>query len=331
MSVYNGERHLAAAIESILQQTFRDFEFLIIDDGSTDGSWQLLENYAGRDARIRLRKHAQNQGLTSCLNELVAQAQGEYLARMDADDICLSGRFIRQVEWLDAHPACGVLGTSYRLMDEEEETLLDCHFANDPDFLRWYLCFQNPLAHPTIMARTELFRSLGGYSEERRYAEDYDLWWRVVIVSELGCLPEVLTSLRRHPGSVSERHKEEQLRVKWQIVADMLPVIGGKSLVPLVESGVTPANRGELILGVLACFEKMPAIPPRTLATIRVDAALRLALLAIRHPLAAGGMMSAALKLCPKLPLLAVGWGLRRLVTKGTWNPILKDELFRCK
>lgn len=326
MSILNGERYLASAVESILGQTFKDFEFFIIDDGSSDGSREMLQAYAKKDDRIRLRVHEKNQGLTACLNEALAEARGEYVARMDADDVSLPERFEKQVVWLDAHPACGVLGTSYRLMDEQSGTLLNCHLTNDPDFLRWCLCFQNPLAHPSIMGRTELFRSLGGYRAEMRYAEDYDLWWRLVKVSEMNCLTEVLTCLRRHANSVSEVHKQEQLRAKWRILAEMLPQIGGEHLLPLIAGENVRPGRLEYIKGVLACFEKMPCLSETAKQLLREDAAVRLGIVAMRHPLTQTEGFFDAVKLSPALPLKAVGYGMRRLVTKTAFNPILKGN-----
>src|SRR5512135_1833139 len=124
MPVYNAERYIARAVESILGQTFGDFEFLILDDGSTDGSLEILRRYANHDPRIRLTSRP-NKGLPPSLNELVDQARGEFIARMDADDVALPERFARQVEYLRAHPDCVLVGSRVQLVDPEGDPLCD--------------------------------------------------------------------------------------------------------------------------------------------------------------------------------------------------------------
>ena len=140
MAVYNAERYVAEAVESILNQTFGDFEFLILDDGSTDGSLDILRRYAERDPRIRLTSRP-NQGLVASLNELVDQARGEFIARMDADDVSLPERFQREVDYLRDHPECVLVGSRVRLIDPDGDPLCDwCtmqeHEAIDAFYLR---------------------------------------------------------------------------------------------------------------------------------------------------------------------------------------------------
>lgn len=324
MTVYNGGCFLAPALDSILNQTFRDFEFIIVNDGSTDGTRECLEVYAQKDARICLLHQEKNQGLTAALNLGLSQAQGRYLARMDADDISMPERFERQLDWLETHPDCGVLGTAYRIMDACGTTQLDCHFANEHHFLLWYLCFQNPLAHPTVMLRTELLREAGGYREEARYSEDFDLWWRLATVTEIGFLPEVLVSLRRHSGCVSLVRAQEQIQMRNRVLGSMLPNIGAGHLSPLLAPPVTPAKQRQFIGELLKCFENRKGITPSAWELIRQDAALRLAWLALRYPFQAGGALREGLALAPGLVGRVVKDGFKRLLTRSACNPIRK-------
>lgn len=329
MSVFNGERYLASAIDSILAQSFRDFEFLIVDDGSTDQTAQILEDFAAKDARIRVIRHAKNKGLTPALNGMIAAAKGEYLARMDGDDISLPDRFARQIAWLDAHPECGVLGTSYWVIDPEGRRRLACYYENDHDFLTWYLCFQNPLAHPSVMGRTELFRRVGGYCEKAHYSEDYELWWRLSRITKLGSLPELLLELRQHSSCVSLTHKLDQILTKQRIQAEMLPQLGVEEVarvLPITGDKHSVALRSELIRRVYECFAQRTNLTPRVKSLIRKDAAARLGLIWLRQPLdaGAGGTLAACLSYDPLIGIRA-GWtGLRRLSAQAVDNPILR-------
>jgi glycosyltransferase involved in cell wall biosynthesis len=225
MPVYNGERFLRESIESILGQTYIDFEFIIINDGSTDGSARIIESYL--DSRIRYTENSENIGVTRSLNRGLALAAGEYVARMDADDISLPNRFATQVSFLDSHPEVGVLGTGVRLIDEfgrERETLV---FPSEHGVLRWMMCFLfNPIPHPSVMIRRRHLEQVGGYKEEFMCSQDYDLWWRMGEVSGLSNLQELLLSLRKHSENISSTHSNMQrevgLRINRQILTEVL-------------------------------------------------------------------------------------------------------------
>ena len=325
MSVYNGERYLASAIDSILGQTCRGFEFLIVDDGSTDGTAALLAKYAEKDARVRVVTHQSNRGLTASLNELLPLVQGEYLARMDADDINLPERFARQVAWLDGHPACGLVGSAYKFIDLEDGAGMTFLFENDHHFLQWYLCFQNPLAHPAVMGRSALFRAVGGYREDFRYGQDFDLWWRLSFITQLACLPEALTCVRRNPAGVSGVHRPEQLAAKRKILAEMLPKLSVAGLDGvLADDEDNVSQQGTYIRKVYETFTARAEIPGQVRELIRQDAAMRMAVIFLKHPLTSLDLLLEALRMDSVMPVRALSFGFGRLAARIARNPIIR-------
>jgi len=205
MPVHNAERYVAEAVESILGQTLGDFEFLILDDGSTDGSLGILRRYAGRDPRIRLTSRP-NKGLVASLNELIDQSRGEFLARMDADDVALPERFTRQVEYLRAHPECVLVGCRVRLIDPEGDPLSEwCtqqdHEAIEAHYLRGER--SAAIAHPSFMMRRDAVLAIGRY-RPLEVIEDIDLIVRLAEYGRIANMPEVLLQYRIHSGNMSK-------------------------------------------------------------------------------------------------------------------------------
>lgn len=212
MSVFNGERFLNSSIESILGQTFTDFEFLILDDGSTDSTWAILEHYADKDARVVLVRNKHNIGLTRSLNKGLNLARGEYLARQDADDISLPNRLKLQVEFLDAHLEVGLLGTAMEIIDENGKILGNRRPPADHESIAAELLVKNnAVGHSTVIARRDALKELGGYDRRLPYAQDYDLWRRLSRKRKIANLPEILVRWRDTPGSISRDSREEQL------------------------------------------------------------------------------------------------------------------------
>jgi len=213
MPVYNGERYLVSAIQSILDQSFEDFEFLIIDDGSTDGSPIITDKYEKIDARIKVIRHAGNQGLISALNTGIQAAQGKYLARMDQDDISLPERFSRQVEHLEACPEVGILGCRVRYTDPTERLLAIPPMFLDDLSIRWHVLFENPFYHSTVMLRKSALEQTGlRYDPAGENAEDYHLWARLLLHTKGEILPHILHHYRIHPESMSELNLNAQRR-----------------------------------------------------------------------------------------------------------------------
>ena len=223
MSVFNGAKYLYETVDSILCQTCSDFEFIIIDDGSTDQSYIILKNYAKKDNRIILVRNENNIGLTSSLNHGLSMARGEYIARMDADDFSLPGRLEAQVAYLHANPEIGVLSVAARLIDSFGVLGHEIIFPADHTMLQWRMCFfENPIIHPGVMFRKKLVLAVGGYSEDFPAAEDYHLWYQLSVSTKLANLQEVFLYLRKHTANISSMFKEEQKHNTLKISALMI-------------------------------------------------------------------------------------------------------------
>lgn len=218
MPVFNAERYVEAAVRSVLSQTFRDFELLIIDDGSTDASPSILRRLAAIDSRIRLSSRP-NAGLVATLNELLAAASGDLIARMDADDLCRPERFERQCAFLDANPACVALGSRSLFIDPEGWPIFEFMDRFSHDEIEAGL-FKPEIAmlHPTVMLRRGAVCALGGYRADFPHVEDLDLFLRLGEVGRLANLPDVLLEYRVHLSSVSHQHTVAQSQAALRAV-----------------------------------------------------------------------------------------------------------------
>ncbi len=201
MSVYNGERFLRQAVDSILAQTFIDFEFVVVDDGSTDGTAEILKGYA--DPRLHVISQ-ENIGLISSLNRAIKIASAEYIARMDADDISLPRRLEQQLKWLESNPGVAVLGTQAAEIDEAGDMLRRHYYPVGGDAIaKALLRGATALCHGTVMFRRACFEKVGGYRQPFEHAEDYDLWLRMIESYDMENLPSILYLKRLTLGSVS--------------------------------------------------------------------------------------------------------------------------------
>ena len=210
MPVFNGAVWLQKAINSVLQQSFSDFEFIIVDDASTDASKQIAMEAARNDSRIR-RIDQRHMGVAAALNRGVALARSPWIARMDADDIANPARFQQQITFLSKHPDMAALGSWASVIDEEGYQIGVLKPACEPDRLRAVLVKQNPFIHASMMMSVKLVRQLGAYRTVLEGAEDYDLWLRISECAPLANLPECLISYRRHFSSVSATAAHKQL------------------------------------------------------------------------------------------------------------------------
>lgn len=211
MSVYNNMPYLPQAMESILGQSFGDFEFIVIDDGSTDESWEIISGYAARDARIRAM-HQKNMGIVAAVNGGMKLAVTDLIARMDADDIAHADRFAKQLAYLDAHPEIGALGTWIEVIDEHGvPTRQGPDRPTEPAALVEYLRQGTPIMNPTAMIRRAVVERIGGYRSAYRYTEDYDFWLRSAEVTKIANLPERLLQYRYHSAQASHRYAVAQI------------------------------------------------------------------------------------------------------------------------
>lgn len=202
LPVYNGVEYLKESIESVLRQSFGNFEIIAVDDGSTDGSGELLDSI--RDARVRVI-HQANAGLPASLNRAIQLARGEYLARQDADDICLPERFARQLTYLDAHAACAVVGTWSEIWKKDRRTKRSHRHPCENGELQIRMVFDSFFVHSSVMMRRSALELIGRYPvDPKRYPpEDFDLWSRIARRFQIANLPEVLEIYREVPGSIS--------------------------------------------------------------------------------------------------------------------------------
>jgi glycosyltransferase EpsE len=178
MAVYNGAGTVKMAVESILRQTYQDWEFLIVDDASTDETPKILGELASQEERVRLICNPKNRGMAASLNVGWKQARSRLIARIDADDVCFRDRLAKQVEFMDQHPEVAVLGTGAELIDEKGNILGVALRPEQHEVLAKRIYKENPFIHPTVMIRRDFLESLGGYDERLRRIGDFDLWLR---------------------------------------------------------------------------------------------------------------------------------------------------------
>jgi hypothetical protein len=267
MAAYNAERYLRPAVESILNQTFRDFEFLIIDDGSADGTAAILQEYAKADGRIRIMHH-QNSGPAIARNQGLAIAGGRYVAIMDADDVAFPVRLERQVATFERSPGLGLLGGAMIFIDQAgREVGRGGHPQNSAD-LKAALVRGNCFAHPTVMFPRNVVAEVGVYRPCFLQSEDYDLCLRIAERYEVGNLAEPLVCYRLHPSQVSTTHvRQEAVSVLAAQCAARLrqagapdPLDGVAKITPelLQELGVAPETIGtESVHYCLALAKRM--------------------------------------------------------------------------
>ena len=217
LSVFNGEKYLAEAIDSILTQTYKNFEFIIINDGSTDSSLEIIGSY--NDKRIILISR-ENKGLIVSLNEGVHKATGKYVARMDADDISLPNRIDKQVKFMQEHESIGICGTAVRVFGENTREHI-WKLTRSDKCIKAELLFSSALAHPTVMMRKSLIDQYQlFYSSDFTHAEDFELWTRFALHSNMANLQEPLLRYRILPSSASreaDKNVENRYRVMKRI------------------------------------------------------------------------------------------------------------------
>jgi len=206
MPAYNAETYIADAIESILHQTYRDFEFIIVNDGSTDKTADVVRSY--KDKRIIFIDRDENKGLVYSLNEGIRHAKGDFIARMDADDISVQNRFELQLKYLLNHPNIDICGGSYKCFGTENR-LVEC--VSEPKRISEQLFRECVMAHPTIMMRRSIVYQRELYNQDYLYAEDYELWCRLKKRGiKFGNIPEVILNYRVTDTHISAKHNKRQ-------------------------------------------------------------------------------------------------------------------------
>ena len=271
LPVYNCPHYVGEAIQSILDQSFADFELIVIDDGSTDETPNVLRRFA--DARIRWTVQ-ENRGLPATLNRGIELARGRYIARQDQDDISLPERFRKQVAYLDAHPVCALVGTWAEIWRERTKTDRTHRHPPENSTLKFELLFNNPFVHSSVMLRKTALDRLGGYCTDgtRQPPEDYELWSRIAREYEVGNVPEILHVYREVGGSMSRAGPSPFLdhlvilcaeNIAWAARTD--------STSPDVTNLAALAHGAEHRLTVRPNFDAMREILRRAVAQVAVE------------------------------------------------------------
>ena len=203
MSVYNGEKYLKEAIESVLVQDFSDFEFIVINDGSTDRSLEIIKGF--NDKRLKFISR-ENKGLIYSLNEAIFLAQGQYLARMDADDICLPNRLSVQLKAFDDEKVGMVGSWAIKIDKNGQEMGVMSYPPSQYKKIKNFFIRHNPFIHSSVMIRKEVLDKVGVYSDKFKHAEDYELWSRVLSRFEAVNIPQPLIKYRANSDGVTKKH-----------------------------------------------------------------------------------------------------------------------------
>jgi glycosyltransferase involved in cell wall biosynthesis len=224
MSAYNAAEFIREAVESILKQTYPYFEFLILDDASTDDTLGILESYT--DQRMRIFSNAERKGLTKNLNFLINFSKGDFIARMDADDIAMPERFYKQLSYMKMYPEAVAIGSACEIFGDREGYYRPAK-THDEIFTR--LLLGTPISHPTAFMRRRFLEKVK-YEETLTYSQDYKLWFELGKLGKLGNIEDVLLKYRAHDKNISEERKTEQLNFKKQIQLEIWNYFTGSKL-----------------------------------------------------------------------------------------------------
>ncbi len=293
MPVYNGAEYLREALDSILAQTFENFEFIILDDGSKDSSMEIAHEY--KDARIRLFTQS-NRGLAATLNRGIDLACGKYIARMDQDDISMPKRLEEQVSFMESHPKIGVCGTGAEIIDTHGTHLFNLSFPDSHFLILWSMCFLDPLLHPTIFMRRPLVLKADGYRNPLKrgiigFPEDYDLWARMSRFTQFHNLNQNLLKLRRHKNNTSLNHANTlnsySLKISKKYIENLLGSSLPEDSVELFWKQETPSssigNSINLISKIANFFLVAYPLSPGEINYIKRDTAWKLINITRRH------------------------------------------------
>jgi GT2 family glycosyltransferase len=211
LAAYNSQKYLRETVDSLLRQTFTDFEVIAVNDGSKDSTGAILDDYAARDSRMRVI-HKANAGQVRAAIDGIAASTAPLIARLDADDLCTPARLAQQVAYMDAHPDVVLLGGAYHLIDEQSRHLTTIRQPEtDAALQEILLTGRCPICQPLAMFRRDAYARTLGYRPEFSPAEDIDLWLQLGEIGKIACLPDVLLSYRQHAGSLSESKQDVQL------------------------------------------------------------------------------------------------------------------------
>lgn len=333
MAVYNGETYLRDTVLSILNQTFRDFEYIIVNDGSTDTTENILARFT--DPRMIVIRNKQNSGLAYSLNKGLAIAQGNYIARIDAGDLAVPERLKKQVTFLEQHPEIGIVGSYCSLVDEISDIIGIARVPLDDLEIRWISLLTNPFIHPSVMFRQNILCQYHlSYDPTFQASQDYELWTRLLEYTQGANLEDVLTVYRISSNSITSNHRNIQFQnqdivilrtlQKWlpelsisrkQVSQLRETFIGG--FLSKQEREIQSVRLAWLYLELLGTFAKKYDKHP-DMKTLQQRETLRIALMAFRRPFFSSWL--AALRRAVRLYPGSVYPLLRYIVKKHIWK-----------
>jgi len=228
MPAYNAEKYIGEAISSVLNQTFGDFELIVINDGSTDKTEEIILSFS--DPRIRYVKNETNLKLIATLNKGIDLANGKYIARIDADDICLPNRFEKQMDFFEKHPDYALCGSWAYLINVKGEEIGQIKFIDSHNLLQISLLFSCPVIHPSVMVRTEIFKQFK-YSNIALHCEDIELWIRIINFGlKIANIPEYLIKYRWHDANISVENEAFQIAKKMELLKPHIENFVGREI-----------------------------------------------------------------------------------------------------
>jgi len=269
MSVYNGAEGLPESIDSILAQEGVDFEFIIVDDGSRDGSGRIIDQYAESDSRVKVI-HQENRGLTQALIRGCAEARGEYIARQDAGDISLTGRLFKQIEWIKGHPGAALVSCATRFDGLYGEHLYDAWQdpadATDRLLTVDLSAIKGPSHHGSTLFPSSLYKKVGGYRPFFYFAQDLDLWVRLAEVGLHIVIPEILYQTSLSIGAIGNMHRKEQIKTARLILEcarlrrrglSELPVLEkARAIRPLLNKHIGRLDHARALYFIASCLKE---------------------------------------------------------------------------
>lgn len=219
MSTHNDAAYIKYAIESVLQQTFSDWEFIIMNDKSTDNTEEIIKRYCNMDKRLKYFKNVTNIGQTKSLNKGIKLAKGKFIARIDSDDIWTYEKKLKeQVSFLENHQEYGLVGSFWNIINEKNQNLSKITYPYSDENLRKYILIENCFVHSSVLIRKSILNLVGDYNFKCDWAQDYDLWLRIGKVSKLYNIPKFMVDYRINPKGMTQSNYKKQLQDTYTVV-----------------------------------------------------------------------------------------------------------------
>jgi glycosyltransferase involved in cell wall biosynthesis len=219
MATYNGAMYLAEAIDSVLQQTYQDWELIVIDDGSTDKTGIVVKKYMKHEKRIIYKKNSQNLGLIASLNRGIAMARGVYIARLDSDDVWIDRtKLEKQITFLQRYPSYGLVGSFASVIDMSGKIRRELTLPVTDAAIKKYLLIENCFVHSAVVFRRDLAEKIGGYDPKFTHAEDYAFWLQFGLICRLYNFPECFVAYRNNPNGITKTKYRNQLQSTYKAV-----------------------------------------------------------------------------------------------------------------